>query len=89
MLTSSSICGKIGSLLYKEMITNNEFLRLHEHFQRQKPKNNKYHIFYYHYTFTGGMYWWKLDSDGTAQRKLFVEHLSTRFWVFGYDLTLF
>lgn len=42
------------------------------HFASQKPTEKLHSEFYKNESFIGGSFWWKVDSESTKQRKLFI-----------------
>jgi len=70
--TFGGICCRIWSLYYKSLITKIERDKLFKHFQKSKP--SIFSKFYWNKSYTGNIYWWKLNGEGNSQRIKFIEH---------------
>lgn len=78
------LCTLMYHLLCEGRITRSEYERLCKHFDSEKPRKMWFGLrtinkrFLKHHLYTGTTFWWKYESDISAQqeqRRLFIEHL--------------
>ena len=67
------ICHSITTLHMRGLITYDEEIKLHKDFKNHKPCTI-FNRFTWHYTYIGGVYWWKALPEGDAQRRRFILH---------------
>jgi len=79
------ICSVITVLAALDNITYDEYLKLKEHFEKQKPFkgyilgiSSKHRQFAESNTFINEEYWWVRDEEGLNQRIEFIKYLITK-----------
>ena len=74
----SGLCTFFCVLREKDLISDEEFDKLREHFHKNKPCRVFNSQFIKHHSYTGSGWWWLVNREGRQQRILFLKYLEQK-----------